>query len=63
LVKVRFDELKILGDGELTKKLNFVVTRVSESAKQKIEASGGTLKVVAAKRTPKQRVAELKAKA
>jgi hypothetical protein len=32
----------------------------SESAKQKIEAAGGSVKVVAAKRTPKQRVAELK---
>jgi len=63
LVKVRFDELKILGDGEVTKKLNFVVTRVSASAKAKIEAAGGTVTLLAAKRTPKERVAELKAKA
>jgi ribosomal protein L18E len=42
--------------------LNFVVTRISESAKQKIEAAGGTVKILAAKRTPKQRVADLKAK-
>jgi large subunit ribosomal protein L15 len=62
LVKVRFDELKILGDGEVTKKLNLVVTRISQSAKAKIEAVGGTVKVVAAKRTPKQRVADSKAK-
>ena len=62
LVRLRFDELKILGNGEVTKKLNFVVTRISESAKQKIEAAGGTVKVLAAKRTPKQRVADLKAK-
>jgi large subunit ribosomal protein L15 len=62
LVKVRFDELKILGDGEVTKKLKFVVTRISESARQKIEAAGGTVNVIRAKRTPKQRVAELKAK-
>jgi large subunit ribosomal protein L15 len=61
LVKVRFDELKILGDGELTKKLNFVVTRISESAKQKIEAAGGTVRLIPAKRTPKQRVSDLKA--
>jgi len=61
LVKVRFDELKILGDGEVTKKLNLVVTRISASAKAKVEAVGGTVKVVAAKRTPKQRVADSKA--
>jgi large subunit ribosomal protein L15 len=62
LVKVRFDELKILGDGEVTKKLKFVVSRISESARQKIEAAGGTVTVMRAKRTPKQRVADLKAK-
>jgi ribosomal protein L18E len=39
--------------------LHLVVTRISESAKQKIEAAGGSVKIVAAKRTPKQRVAEL----
>jgi large subunit ribosomal protein L15 len=61
LVKVRFDELKILGDGEVTKKLNLVVTRISASAKAKVEAVGGTVKIVAAKRTPKQRVADSKA--
>jgi len=60
LVKVRFDELKILGDGEVTKSLKVVVTRISESAKQKIEAAGGSVTLVAAKRTPKQRVADLK---
>lgn len=62
LVKVRFDELKILGDGEVTKKLNLVVTRISQSAKAKVEAVGGTVKLIAAKRTPKQRVADSKAK-
>ena len=59
VVKVRFDELKIIGNGEVTQKLHVVVTRISESAKQKIEAAGGSVKIVAAKRTPKQRVAEL----
>jgi large subunit ribosomal protein L15 len=62
LVKVRFDELKILGSGQVTKKLNLVVTRISQSAKDKVEAAGGTVQIVAAKRTPKQRVAEAKAK-
>jgi large subunit ribosomal protein L15 len=60
LVKVRCDEVKILGDGEVTKKLKLVVTRISESAKAKVEAAGGSVEIVAAKRTPKERVAALK---
>ncbi len=60
LVKVRCDEIKILGDGELTKGLKFVVTRTSETAKEKIAAAGGTLEIFAAKRTPEERVADLK---
>ena len=63
LVKVVCDEIKILGDGELTKALKFVVTRASESAKEKIVKAGGTIEIIAAKRTPKERVAALKAEA
>jgi large subunit ribosomal protein L15 len=63
LVKVICDEIKILGDGELTKALKFVVTRASESAKEKIVKAGGTIEIIAAKRTPKERVAALKAEA
>ena len=63
LVKVVCDEIKILGDGELTKALKFVVTRASESAKAKIAQAGGTIEILAAKRTPKERVAALKAEA
>ncbi len=37
------DGVKILGNGELTKKLTVSVTAVSESAKAKIEAVGGTV--------------------
>ena len=40
------DGVKILGNGELTKKLNVKVTAASESAKAKIEAAGGTIEVV-----------------
>jgi len=36
------DGVKILGKGELTKKLNVKVGRYSESAKEKIAAAGGT---------------------
>jgi len=61
LVKVVCDEVKILGDGEITKALKVTVTRISEGAKQKIEAAGGSVTIIAAKRTPKERVAALKA--
>ena len=37
--------LKILGDGELTKKLSVTAAAFSESAKQKIEEAGGTCTV------------------
>ncbi|MCH1984245.1 50S ribosomal protein L15 [Ruminococcus sp. OA3] len=40
------DGVKILGYGELTKKLNVKVNAVSESAKTKIEAAGGTVEVI-----------------
>jgi large subunit ribosomal protein L15 len=62
LVKLVCDEIKILGEGEITKALNVTTTRVSQTARQKIEAAGGTIKIVQAKRTPKQRVAELSKK-
>jgi len=38
--------IKILGNGELTKKLTVRAARFSESAKQKIEAAGGKAEVV-----------------
>lgn len=40
------DGVKILGNGELVKKLNVRVTACSESAKAKIEAAGGTVEVI-----------------
>ena len=40
------DGVKLLGNGELTKKLNVKVNAVSESAKAKIEAAGGTVEVI-----------------
>ena len=60
LVKVVCDEIKILADGDVTKALKLTVTRISAAAKQKIEAAGGSVTVVAAKRTPKERVAALR---
>ena len=59
LVKNVCDEIKILGDGEVTKPFKLTVTRISASARQKVEAAGGQVTVVASKRTPKERVAAL----
>lgn len=42
LIKSRFDELKILGDGGLTKKLTVNAHRFSKSAEDKIAGAGGT---------------------
>ena len=38
--------VKILGRGEITKPLNFKIHAVSETAKQKIEAAGGSVEVI-----------------
>jgi len=51
LARGRFDVLKVLGDGELKKKLKISAHRCSESAKEKIEKAGGEL-VLLAGRTP-----------
>ena len=40
------DGVKILGNGELTKKLTVKVNAVSETAKSKIEAAGGTVELI-----------------
>lgn len=46
LVLGRFDQIKILGDGELTKKLTVTAERFSKSAIEKIEKAGGTVVVL-----------------
>lgn len=46
LVKKVKDGIKILGNGELKKRLNIKVSAYSESAKQKIEAAGGKAEVI-----------------
>lgn len=45
-----FDGIKILGDGELTKKLVVSAHAFSASAKTKIEATGGSCQIVRAKK-------------
>jgi large subunit ribosomal protein L15 len=49
LAKGRFDLLKILGDGQLTKRLKVSAHRFSKSAKEKIEQAGGQVVVLPGK--------------
>jgi len=48
LAKGRFDQLKVLGQGEITKSLTVVADKFSKSAVEKIEAAGGSVQVVGA---------------
>ena len=42
-VKGAFDQIKVLGNGDLAKKLTVSVDALSASAKEKIEKAGGTI--------------------
>lgn len=46
LLKEAYDEVKILGDGELTKALTVAAHRFSQSARQKIQQAGGQVTVL-----------------
>ncbi len=46
LVKKAYDGVKVLGDGELTKKLTVKAAAYSKAAKEKIEAAGGKAEVI-----------------
>jgi len=46
LVNGRFDGVKILGNGSLEKKLDVKVNAFSATAKEKIEAAGGSCEIV-----------------
>lgn len=46
IVKNPRDGVKILGNGEFTRKLNVKANAFSASAKEKIEALGGTAEVI-----------------
>lgn len=52
LVKGRWDGVKILGNGELTKKLTIHVDLVTASAKEKIEKAGGSVTLPASAPAP-----------
>ena len=46
LIKKALDGVKVLGNGEISKKLTVKVNAYSDSAKQKIEAAGGKAEVI-----------------
>ena len=46
IVRKELDGLKVLGGGELTKKLTVKAVKFTGSAKEKIEALGGTAEVI-----------------
>lgn len=45
LVKSEFEPVKVLGNGEISKKLTVKVDKISASAKAKIEAAGGKVEL------------------
>ncbi|NTV14272.1 MAG: 50S ribosomal protein L15 [Desulfobulbaceae bacterium] len=45
LISKKYDLVKVLGDGELSKPLTVLVDKLSESARRKIEAAGGKIEV------------------
>ncbi len=52
LVNGNWDGIKILGAGEITKKLALKVDAISASARQKIEAAGGTIELIVKRAQP-----------
>ena len=50
LAKGRYDVLKVLGNGQLTKKLKVSAHRFSASAREKIEKAGGEVIVLSGKK-------------
>ena len=46
LISKPLDGLKVLGNGELTKKLTVKAAKVSAAAKEKIEKAGGSVEVI-----------------
>ena len=46
LVKGRRDGIKLLGNGDVSIALTVKINAVSRSAKEKIEAAGGTVEVI-----------------
>ena len=55
LVRNKRVDVKILGEGELTKKLNVTAHAASKTAREKIEGAGGKLTLLRAPKEPKRR--------
>jgi len=62
IVKRRFDMLKVLGDGDLTKKITVSAHRFSAQAKEKIEKAGGTVTILPGRIPVEEKKAAAKAK-
>ncbi len=62
LVNGTWDGVKILGSGDLTKKLSLKVDAISASAREKVEKAGGSIELVAAKVYPARNSAKVLAK-
>lgn len=60
LARGRFDVLKVLGNGELKKKLKISAHRFSKSAQEKIEKAGGECVVLPGKTPVKKKIAARK---
>ncbi len=55
LVNGRWDGVKILARGELTKKLNLTVHAISAAAREKVQKAGGTVNLIT-KKNPKHKI-------
>ena len=62
LVSGKFDLVKILGDGELTKSLTVSAHRFSKSATEKIEKAGGKVEILPGKTPVEEKKQAAKAK-
>jgi large subunit ribosomal protein L15 len=51
IVRGNFDGIKILGDGELSKKLTVTAHKISASAAEKIQKAGGSFQIAAVLKT------------
>ena len=61
LIGGRFDEIKVLGNGTLSKKFTVSAHRFSQSAKEKIEKAGGQVVVLPGKMPVELRKKQAKA--
>ena len=58
LVKGTWDGVKILGNGDFSKKLSLKVHAISASAREKIEKAGGSIELVAGRTFPERNSAK-----